>query len=789
MKNHRTSLLWQLKLCGARTRSSTCTTFKIIHQSSPYRYRGFNEYKGTCFCVVPAMIARCGRLSLNPARDRGRFSTNAIKRFWTTQCSANSTFQRSSSESIATPQVRQGAAQSQDYSPAKNEKQRYSQDEDTIIILRKTEGSSTSSIAEELDRSKQSISQRIQTLSQYYPNLRKRGKGLTAAEQAEVHSIQRSIFDDGLSIAEVCQKIGRSGTYVRNRLRWGQRRTRPGRTAELEALVLAMKARGYKYESIAHNLEIEIDKVQNILAASSRLRQHTPKEDPPKGIRKQRKHYGWTSNEESKLLALYEQGQTAPSIARELNRHPVRTRIRLREMLISRGHLVPNGKLRYFQSTLEEVVNLREKSKLTWKQIAERFPENTLPTRNGSKENLDLVAYEGDLSHHTAWIHTHYVDCFRTSSYLAWLSAICSGLIISWLMIRNYLPTLCSQMCWVGRAEKWLTARSYRSCSSPITSVSPAKNHLKPSEHGGVVKLPPYVQNVGLKILNLYLTGPLFREVAMCIVPGVAWIKSEPYYGFRVSFGVDMNEVELSNTPISSNNLCRYTISSLNKRLGSFVYSPSGNVHLEQQAITTVAQFACPGARIVEAWTVGKSRELRFRNAVLTLSIFWFVGPAIVGISDWQVSTFPICRCSRRISFCAEVAFGVGDDEVEGDIVLLNIEYLHDIYKPSHSVPPFFILYRKNTLNIRNPILQVLRQAYESIRYYSIWPVQPVQALPGTCTLFIWRAAEGLSCNFGAVQSCRTSGAGSFESQDHGCFELIGNVCVHLEVHLAVHVK
>ncbi|KAF7187734.1 hypothetical protein HII31_11073 [Pseudocercospora fuligena] len=321
-------------------------------------------------------MARWNRLSYISGRDRGRLSTNTINRFWPVQCSTNFTLQPPSSVSIATHQLRQGVAQDRDHRPAKSVWKRYSQDEDTIIVLRKTEGSTTTEIAEELDRSKDSVSQRIQTLTQYYPNLRKRRRGLTTADQAEVDFIQRSIFNDGLGVAEVCKRIGRSSRYVRRRLRWGQVPTRPGRTAETEALVLGMKAQGYTYESIAHRLDIEIVKVQNILAARTRSRQRTPKEDS-KGIPKQRRHHGWTANEESKLLASYEKGQRAPKIAHELNRHLINTRVRLRELLISKGQLVPNGKLRYGQATLEEVVKLREESRLTWKQIAERFPERS----------------------------------------------------------------------------------------------------------------------------------------------------------------------------------------------------------------------------------------------------------------------------------------------------------------------------------------------------------------------------------------------------------------------------
>lgn len=321
------------------------------------------------------MLARSGRLSLIAGRDRGRLSTNTVNRFWPSQCATNLTLQLSSFKSIATHQLRQEITP-KSHRPAKDLWKRYSQDEDTTIVLRKTEGSSNEEIAEELNRSKESVSQRIQTLTQYYPNLRKRGRGLTTADQAEVDFIQRSISDDSLSVAEVCQRIGHSARYVRRRLRWGQRRTRPGRTADTEALVLGMKAQGHTYESIAHNLDIDFVKVQNILAARTRSRQRTPKENL-NGIPKQRQHNGWTADEDAKLLASYEQGQRAPKIALELNRHLINTRVRLRQLLISKGQLVPNGKLRYEQATLEEVVNLREQAKLTWKQIAERFPERS----------------------------------------------------------------------------------------------------------------------------------------------------------------------------------------------------------------------------------------------------------------------------------------------------------------------------------------------------------------------------------------------------------------------------
>ncbi|KXT02162.1 hypothetical protein AC578_5940 [Pseudocercospora eumusae] len=348
------------------------------------------------------MIARCGHLSLILGRER-RSSTKTIKRSWPTQRSTNITTQRVSFGSTATPRLRQDAGQSQDFRPPKCRKP-YSLDEDTVIILRRTEGFPNSSIAEELNRSKPSISQRVKALSQYYPSLPKRGRGLAAADQAEVVSIQRSIFDDGLSITEVCQKIGRSYPYVRRRLDFRQRHPRQRRIAEIEALVLAMKAQGYKYESIAHKLDIEIVKVQNVLAAHTRSRQRTPEENL-KRIPKLREHYGWPADEDSKLLMLYEQGQRAPEIARELNRHLINTRARLRGLLISKGRLVPNGKLRYGQGNLEQVVNLREESELTWKQIAERFPERSFRAWQwqyfAHKKRIKL-GYEGASFHHTA---------------------------------------------------------------------------------------------------------------------------------------------------------------------------------------------------------------------------------------------------------------------------------------------------------------------------------------------------------------------------------------------------
>ncbi|KXT08142.1 hypothetical protein AC579_242 [Pseudocercospora musae] len=335
------------------------------------------------------MIPRSGHFSLIPARDRGRFSTKTVKRSWPTQCFTHSTTRRSTFGSIATTHLRQEAAQTRDCSPAKSVRKRYSLDEDTVIVVRKAEGFSLSSIAEELNRSKNSVSQRVDALCRYYPSVRKRRKAWTPAAQAEVDSIQRSIFDDGLSVAEVCRKTGRSDPYVRRRLdpyartsldpvrrHPVRRHPRPQNTDELEALVLAMKAEGYKYESIAHNLDIGVVKVQNVLAAHSHSRQRTPNKDLKRTL-KQRVHHGWAAAEDSKLLEFYEQGQRAPEMARELNRSLLSTRNRLRELLISKGRLVPNGKLRYGRPNLEAAVNLREKYKLTWKQIAERFPEGS----------------------------------------------------------------------------------------------------------------------------------------------------------------------------------------------------------------------------------------------------------------------------------------------------------------------------------------------------------------------------------------------------------------------------
>lgn len=107
----------------------------------------------------------------------------------------------------------------------------------------------------------------------------------------------------------------------------------------------------------------------------------------------------------------------------------------------------------------------------------------------------------------------------------------------------------------------------------------------------------------------------------MCIAPSVAWIEFEPYHGFRISVGINVNEVQLSSASISSNNvfgrsmrmpaLQVYTLF-IERKLRQLCIIVVGNVYLEQQTMAIIAQFTCPGARIVERWTMRRSREQRF---------------------------------------------------------------------------------------------------------------------------------------------------------------------------------
>ena len=103
----------------------------------------------------------------------------------------------------------------------------------------------------------------------------------------------------------------------------------------------------------------------------------------------------------------------------------------------------------------------------------------------------------------------HYKDWLHQSSYPS---------SIPQTSLSPCLQTSCST-----RFENVLAPKTSLICSVPVLATTPATNHLTPSVHGGVVKLPLYVQ----KALNPSIASSasdMFIETSCTMAGSSSWV-------------------------------------------------------------------------------------------------------------------------------------------------------------------------------------------------------------------------------------------------------------------------